>query len=178
MRACCASFDQQSGVDGKGGSGGPPHLLDGGHCSRAPVGQWARLATRLVLANAFAADAGLMKQLPPVPDAVALHCSRLVYSHRMPSSSAAARQTGYVCALAGAARLKMHAEARSAAMAIGIRRISSLHQSVAVRIERVLDAHRDGDRMAGRFIPAGPRAACVAALAEVQDPVTCDDDFE
>jgi len=54
----------------------------------------------------------------------------------MLSSSAAARQTGYVRAPAGAARLKMHAEARSAAMAIGIRRISSLHQSVAVRIER------------------------------------------
>jgi hypothetical protein len=67
-----------SGLDGKGGSGGPPLLLDGGHGSRPPADQRARLAAPLVLANAFAVDAGLTKQLPPVPDAVALHCSRLV----------------------------------------------------------------------------------------------------
>jgi len=66
-----------SGLDGKGGSG-LPLVLDGGHGSLPPVDQRARLAAPLVLANAFAADAGFMKQLAAMPDAVALHCSRLV----------------------------------------------------------------------------------------------------
>jgi hypothetical protein len=69
----------------------------------------------------------------------------------------------------------MHAEARRAAIAIGIRRISSLHQSVAVRIERATATEtgrpaalfqRDNEPLASR------------AQAEAQDSVTCDDDLE
>ena len=86
MWACCASFDQseRQGLSlvsqrlmAKAALAGR-FLLDGEYGSRPPVDQRTRLATRLELANAFAVDAGLMKQLPPMPDAVALHCSRLV----------------------------------------------------------------------------------------------------
>jgi hypothetical protein len=70
--------ERYSGLDGKGGSDGSPLLLHSEHGSRPLVDQRMRLAAPLELANAFAVDAGLMTQEPPMPDAVALHWSRLV----------------------------------------------------------------------------------------------------